>query len=482
MTSIERQAIAGLKWSLAAKLLIQLFSWAVTILVIRLLVPADYGLMALCAVVIGIVTGVAELGLGASLIQARNLERGDLARVAGMLLLLNSACAVIVALAAPLLASVFGDPRLGAVIRVTSVQLLLAAVAAIPEALAYRDMRFKWLAAVDTATAFAASVVTLAFAWYGAGVWALVLGSLAGHVARTVLLIARGGPFVRPLFDLRGVGRFLRFGGTWSGARFVWQLTYQADVLIAGRFLGEAAVGTYSVAAQLANLPLNKAMGIVNQVAFPAIARLQDELPRMRSRILDGIRMLGFCAVPLLFGLSAVAPEFVDVVLGERWTSVILPLQIIAVVAPLRMIATLLATAVGAIGRADVELVNTLVSFVVFVTAFLLGVRFDVTGLAVAYLVAVVVSFAVNFPRTARVVGLSLREIGLASGGTVIAGTAMLGAVAGARGLLGDAPEWLRLGSLVAAGGITYLGVLALLDRPLLGEARNVLGALRAKS
>jgi hypothetical protein len=126
--------------------------------------------------------------------------------------------------------------------------------------------------------------------------------------------------------------------------------------------------------------------------------------------------------------------------------------------------------------------VNTLVSFAVFVTAFLLGVRFDVTGIAVAYLVAVAVSFALNFPRTARVVGLSLREIGLACGSTVIAGTAMLGAVAGARGLLGDAPEWLRLVSLVAVGGVTYLGVLALLDWRLFGEARNVLGALRAKS
>jgi O-antigen/teichoic acid export membrane protein len=478
MTSIERQAIAGLKWGLAAKLLIQVFSWGVTIFVIRLLVPTDYGLMALCAVVLAIVAGVAELGLGASLVQARNLAKGDLARVAGMLLLLNLACAAIVVLAAPLFAGVFEHPRLAAIIRVSSAQLLLAALAAIPEALAYRDMRFKLLAAVDTASAFVTSATTLALAYYGAGVWALVLGNLAGSAVRTVLLIARS-PFVRPTFDLRGVGRFLRFGGAWSGARFAWQLTYQADVLIAGRFLGEASVGTYSVAAQLANLPLSKAMGIVNQVAFPAIARLQDELPRMRTRVMDGIRMLGFCAIPVLFGLSAVAPEFVHVVLGERWTSVIVPLQIIALVAPLRMLGTLLATAVSAIGRADVELVNTLVSLAVFVTAFLLGVRFDVTGLAVAYAIAVMASFILNFSRTARVVGVSFREIGLACGSTVIAGTAMLGGVAGARVLLGGTAEWLRLGLLVVAGAVSHLGVLALLDRALFGKARDVLVALR---
>lgn len=480
MTSIERQAIAGLKWGLVAKLLIQLFSWAVTVLVIRLLVPADYGLMALCAVVLAVVSGVAELGLGASLIQARNLSQADLARVAGILLVLNITCAAVVALAAPLIASVFGHPRLELIIRVASVQLLLAALAAVPEALAYRDMRFKWLAAVDTASAFGASAATLGLALYGAGVWALVLGSLTGAGLRTALLIARS-PFVRPVFGLRGIGHFLRFGGAWSGARFAWQLTYQADVLIGGRFLSETALGTYSVASQLANLPLYKAMSLVNQVAFPAIARLQDELPRMRRRILDGIRMLGFAAVPALFGLSAVAPELVQVVLGERWSAVVLPLQIMALVAPMRMLATLLATAISAVGRADVELVNTLVSLGVFVAAFLVGVRFEVTGLAAAYAAAVALSFIVNFRRTVRVVGISLREIGGACGSTVVAGLAMLVAVAAVRPLLGVEADVLRLPSLVAAGAVTYLGVLVLLDRAIFSEARNVLGALRGK-
>src|SRR5688572_258148 len=310
--SVEHQAIAGLKWGVTAKIATQVVAWSVTILVVRLLQPADYGLMALSAVVLSVFAGIAELGLGASLIQARSLTQHDLARVGGALLLLNLACAGLVAVAAPLFAGFYGDPRLELIIQISTVQFLLSAVVAVPEAIAYRDMRFKRLAAADIGSGFVASIVTLLLALSGAGVWSLVIGNLAGHTARTGVLMHRGANAL-PSFRLRGIGQLVRFGGAWSGARFAWHLSYQADVLIAGRFLTEAAVGTYSVAQQLANLPLQKAMEIVNQVAFPAIARLQEDPSRMRKRMLDAIRLLGVGAVPALWGLGAVSPEFVAV-------------------------------------------------------------------------------------------------------------------------------------------------------------------------
>lgn len=479
--SLEQQAIAGVKWSVVAKVVTQLVAWAVTLLVIRLLHPADYGLMALNAVVLSIFAGVAELGLGASLIQARNPTQQDLTRVAGALLLLNLACAAIVCLSAPLFAKAFGSPRLELIIQISSVQFLLSAIAAIPEALAYRDMRFRWLAVADIASGLATSATTLVLALSNAGVWALILGNLGGYAVRTTILLL-GGTMVRPTFLLRGIGQFVRFGGAWSGARLAWQLTFQADVLIAGRVLSQEAVGAYSVAVQLANLPLQKAMGIVNQVAFPTMARLQAELPRMRQRMLASIRLLGFGTIPVLWGFGAVAPEFVEVVLGDQWAAVILPLQLIAIVAPLRMLATLLATAVSAIGRADVELVNTLVSLAVFVAAFLLGVRWNLNGLAVAYVLATSLSFVLNFPRTALVVGISARQIGAASRSAVISGSAMLVATVAARfGLIGVS-EWLRLSVLVAVGAVTYFVMMLLIDRAVWADARKVIAVLREQS
>ena len=374
--------------------------------------------------------------------------------------------------------SLFGHPRLELVLQVSSISFLLSALASIPESLAYREMRFRWLAATDIVTGLVTSGTTLALALAGSGVWALVIGNLCGAAVRTIMLMW-GGTAVAPDFAMRGIGALLKFGGTWSAGRLAWQLTYNADVVIAGRFLTQEAVGVYAVAAQLANLPLQKAMSVLNQVAFPAIARLQDELPRMRTRLLDAIRLLGFAAIPALWGVGAVAPEFVNVVLGPKWHSVALPLQVIAMVAPLRMLAGILSTAMSALGRADLELRNTLVGFAVSVIAFLCGVRWGVSGLAIAYAVAVAVTFIANFPRTSRTVGISLLQILGACRMSVVAGVAMLIAIAAARFGSESLPEVLRLPGLMVVGAIAYLATIALLDRGIWSDVRRVASALR---
>jgi O-antigen/teichoic acid export membrane protein len=477
--SLELQAIAGVKWGVVAKVVTQVVAWMVTLIVIRVLTPGDYGLMALCTAVTSVIAGLAELGLGASLVHARVLTKSDLARVAGALLLLNTTCAILAICGAGLFAALFGDPRLALIIQVSSLQFVLAAVVAVPESLAYRAMNFKWLAMADIATGLTISVTTLAFALLGFGVWALVVGNLAGAVVRsTILLMA--GTAVWPTLNLSGIGQFLRYGGAWAGARFAWQLTYISDILIAGRFLTEPVVGTYSVAQQLSNMPLGKVMGIVNQVAFPAIARLQDDLPRMRKRVLEAIRLMAGFAIPSLWGLALVADELISVVLGERWQSAVLPLQLISVVGPLRMVSALLATAVSAMGRADIELGNTIRSLVIFVVTILIAVRWGLFGLSVGYGVAVALSFTVTLSRTARTLNVSTVALFRACSSAVASSVAMCLVVMALRPALLGIDTWLRLTMLIVVGAAVYAFTLALIDRPIWSDARKVVTALRS--
>jgi teichuronic acid exporter len=476
--SLELQAIAGVKWGVVAKVVTQIVAWLVTLIVIRVLTPGDYGLMALCTAVTAVIAGCAEFGLGASLVHARVLTKSDLARVAGALLLLNTSCLILAVAGAGLFATLFGDPRLELIIQVSSLQFLLAAIVAVPESLAYRAMNFKWLAMADIAAGLTISLTTLAFALLGFGVWALVIGNLSGAFIRsTILLMA--GTAVWPTLRLSGIGQFLRYGGAWAGARFAWQLTYLSDILIAGRFLTESMVGTYSVAQQLSNMPLGKAMGIVNQVAFPAIARLQDDLPRMRKRFLDAVRLMAGFAIPSLWGLALVADELIDVVLGERWQSAVLPLQLISVVAPLRMVSAMLATAVSAIGRADIELGNTIRSLVIFVAILLIGVRWGLLGLSAGYGVAVALSFTVTLARTVRIVGIPAVALFRACSSAVLSSAAMCLAVMAVRPALLGIDTWLRLTMLIVVGAAVYAVTLALIDRPIWSDARRVMTALR---
>ena len=139
------------------------------LMVLRLLAPEDYGLMAISTVIIVIVTSVAELGMGPALIQAPTLERDELQKIAGVAIGLNLAMGLLVLLAAPLAAAAFGDDRLTLVIQVSALQFPINALCIVPQALARRDMNFKWLAWIDLAAGLASNLCTLALAWIGAG-------------------------------------------------------------------------------------------------------------------------------------------------------------------------------------------------------------------------------------------------------------------------------------------------------------------------
>jgi O-antigen/teichoic acid export membrane protein len=339
-------------------------------------------------------------------------------------------------------------------------------------------MKFKFVAGIDLASTVTGSVITLVLAWLGGGVWSLIGGSLAGGVLRTALYVTLG-TYVRPSPTWRGIGKHVRFGGAVTATRALWQLTYQADMLVAGRFLLPQAVGLYSVSMHLATLPMTKAMGIVNQVAFPAMARLQGELPRMRQRLLSSLRLLAFAAIPALWGISAAAPEFIDVILGDRWHGAIVPLQIVSFIAPLRMLSAVLATALAALGRADLELRNTIVSAIVLPIAFLIGVQHGLNGLAMSWLVAIPVTFAINFPLTWRTVGIELRQLLFAMRAPLLAGVVMYACVYCARLPLAGFDELTRLPVLIAAGGLGYLGALFLLDRTIVRDVKRLAVAVR---
>ncbi len=130
----------------------------------------------------------------------------------------------------------------------------------------------------------------------------------------------------------------------------------------------------------------------------------------MRARLLEALRLLAFVAIPALWGLSATAHEFVDVVLGAKWHEAVLPLPLVSLIAPARMLMALFATAASAIGRADLEVRNTLVGALVLPVAFLVGVQASLTGLAASWLVAIPLILAVTLPRTCAALGLSMSE------------------------------------------------------------------------
>jgi len=473
--SIEHQALSGLKWMGAARFLSQTASWAVTLIVVRLLTPSDYGLVAISTVIVSIFSTTAELGLGAALVHVPTLDRQTLARVAGLAMVLNLGLGGVVALSAPLAAWFFDQAELARVIQLSSLHFVLAAVSIVPQALAYRDMNFRRNAAIELASTLAAGATTLLLAIHGAGVWSLVLGSLAGATVRAAMFLR--GQTVWPVFRLSGVKTHVTYGGALATSRLAWLVINQTDVLIAGRFLTPSAVGVYSVSLHLATLPMQRVMSIVNQVVFPTVARLQDDRPRLRERLLFGLRVLGYVSVAVMWGISSIAPELVVLALGSRWHDAIYPLRLVSLLIPLRMVSGVVSTTVIGVGALD--LWNTAINLVVLPACFLIGVRWGVNGLATAWAVALLAVLSTTLPRQCARLEVSVRDVVLTLRDPALAGGVMYVIVTIGRTLLNDVANGYKLPVLILTGAAVYLSCLSVLSRRVWSDLRRLYAALR---
>lgn len=476
--SIEKQTASALKWTGLAKLVAQIISWGVTLVVLRLLAPSDYGLIAIVSVIIAVLASIAELGLGASLIQSATLHPDELAAVSGVVIVCNLAIGALLALAAPLAAWFYNEPRLTLLIEVAALSFVFYALQTVPQALAYREMNFKWLAKVEFAGSIASGIVTLALALYGAGVWALLLGSQVQNLVRTALLMRQPQPW--PQFRLTGIRRYLAFGGATTLSRLVVQMAYQSDVMIAGRLLSQQTLGLYSVSLHLATLPMQKIMSVINQVAFPAVAKLQNDPQRLRTRMLEASRILTVVSVAALWGMASIAPEFVRIVIGEKWIAAVYALQTVCIVVPLRMLHIIFSTAALGMGNISVNMRSMTATALILPASFFIGAHWGINGLASAWVVAIPLITCFAMPRMMKSVGISFADLFAFTRGPLTAGVVMYLAIVLVRQFTVALPDIARLILLIAVGGITYLVTLRLADRQVFGELKRMVTALRA--
>jgi teichuronic acid exporter len=460
--SLRSQALSGFRWTASVRLLSQIITWAITLIVIRLLTPADYGLLAMATVFVSVLAMFSEMGLGAAVVQKADVDVPLLRRVFGVVLVIHLSLAALLALSAPLIASFYGEPRVLPVLQVLSLQFVLAGFAVIPDAQLQRRMEFRNRSLLDLSSAVLASVTTLAMALNGAGVWALVAGSLLSQAWKTIGINWLSPFRYWPDFSLSGIRSMLRFGGQIAASQLCWMFFSQVDVLLCAKLLGKEVLGFYSVAMHLASLPNQRISGLVNQVAFPAFSSMQKDIERVGANTLAGVRILSFFAFPILWGVSSVAPDVVDVILGSKWSAAAVPLQVLGLVMPLRMMGNFVQVAVQGVGRSDIVLRNAMTAALIAPIAFFAGIHWGgLLGLSLAWLVVSPLVFLQGAMRGLPALGLSVQRLLVAMLPAAAVSLLMYGAVIAVRNLplMSENEGLSRLLVQVVTGAIAYVAL-----------------------
>ncbi|MFC1884323.1 lipopolysaccharide biosynthesis protein [Thermodesulfobacteriota bacterium] len=465
MDNLRQKVISGLRWTAGLRFASQLITWAMTIIVIRLLDPEDYGLMAMAVLFLGFLTIFSEI-LDIPIIQRKDITDDELKQVFGINLLFNLSLFLVAILGASLIAKIFNESRVTYIIQVQSLQLILLALASIPRAMLRREMKFSVLSVSDFVSSIVGGLVTLTLAYNKFGVWSLVWGTLSLNMCKTVLLWGMSRTIILPKIKFDKIRDIIHFSRYTALINIIWYVFYRADVFVVGKVLGKEILGIYSVAMQIASLPMEKISGILNQVALPAYSSIQNKPDQIASHFLKTIRIMARLSFPVIWGISSISPELVSTVLGQKWIMATVPLQILCLIIPFRMIHNLIASAILGIGKPEIALYNNLTALIIMTVGIIIGSKWGLFGICSAWLLVYPIVFYINFSRTARKIGISIFSVILSFIKPLLFSSAMFFVIVVSRYIINlEISDLYELLMLVGIGIIVYSALVIIFDR-----------------
>jgi len=355
-----------------------------TAILARLLVPGDFGLIAMATSVSNLLALILDLGLGSATVQKADLTQSEVSALFWINAALGLVFAAILAGLAPLVAHFYDRPQLVPVTMVLAIGFVFIGLSIQPNALLRRQMRFASLAAIDVVSLILGIAAAIGSAAWGAGYWSLVYFQLVQSAAATagswIACTWRPDP---PASAVR-VRPLLSFGAGLTGFNVLAYLSRTLDNVIIGRSAGSAALGLYLKSYSMLLLPVDRLRGPVSAVVVPALSLLQTDRDRFRSYFLKALTCVVAVGMPVVVFLFVFAEEAVMLVLGAKWQGSVVLFQVLAPAAFVETFNTVGSWACTPFGRS-----GRLVRWQIFATSvmalsFLIGVRWGALGVAVA--------------------------------------------------------------------------------------------------
>ena len=385
--SVAERAAAGAGWIIAWRMVTRNIGLLSTLILVRLLLPTDFGLVALATGFISAVDAVLSIGVQDALVRAPTLERDLYDTGFGLSVIRGIITALLIAGIAYPIGDFFDDDRLVNVMLALSAGCLVGAFENIGIVDFRRDLAFRkefdmqlWSRVISVCT-----TITVAAIWHS--YWALVAGILAFRVVRLFQSYLMS-PY-RPRIAFRAWRRIIGFSlWTW-GQLMVQQAGERAEGIVIGRALGASQVGVFAVGLELGALPTTELVEPAARALFSGFAALHNASERVAGMFLGAVGLVSLVTLPAGFGISIVADPMVRLLLGEHWLAAVPIVQIMSICSTVGILGQTCANVLNATGRPNVGLYIGLVSTAVKLVALLLLVpKFGLPGAAAALVIA----------------------------------------------------------------------------------------------
>jgi len=447
--------VSGFLWRFFERIAAQVVSFIVSTLLARLLLPEEYGTIALVNIFITLANVFVTSGFGNALVQKKDADDADFSSVFYFNVLLSLVLYAILFFCSPLIASIYDEPKLTLVCRVMGLRLIIAAVNTIQHAYVSRHMLFRRFFWSTLGGTLLSGVVGIAMAYYGLGIWALVAQYMVNVATDTVVLFFTVKWRPKLLFSWQKLKGLISYGWKLLASELVNTGYMELRSLIIGVKYSSADLAYYNRGQSFPKLFVVNVNSAIQSTLFPVLSKAQDDRERLRGMARRAIRISSYIVLPLTIGLALTAKPFISVLLTDRWLECVPFLQMYCVFYGLMPMQSANLQVIKAIGRTDVylklEIVKKLVGTLLLLASMPFGVYVIAAGAVASNVFAVLINTVAN--KKLLDYGLWAQLKDLFNG---ILPLLVMSAAVYAVGLVAM-PNLLLLFAQVAVGGVTYV-------------------------
>jgi O-antigen/teichoic acid export membrane protein len=482
-TGYASKAIQGTAWRYLSFFISKLMVFISTIVLARILSKDDFGLVGYAVTAVNFLDIISDFGVGPALIYSSEKNKAS-ATAFWLTLAMGFGIYGVAWFLSPFVGVFFNDMRVVPISRVLALSFPIAAFGNTHYILLSKDLAFGRSFMPGFLRAITKGGVSIILAFLGFGAWSLVWGQVGGSIISTVSVW-----FVNPwrpsfIFDTKTARSFLSYGASIVSVDLLSIILLNMDYLFVGKFLGTEALGVYTIGFRMPDLLILQFARIVGDVVFPIFTRMRDVAGSLGRAFSQTTRYVSLVTIPLGLGLIMVARPFTLIVLTSKWIDTVPVLQGITVYAIILSLVYNAGDAYKAEGRPQVITWLTLLQIALLFPALWWAVRLATSIVAVGWMQALValICGAINMYVATRLLGLPLKEVGVALWPAVMASMWMCAATLTALFLTRNSAAWLQLGLGVSAGGVAYIGALWLGQRDTIIEGVNRIRSAMARS
>ena len=457
--SLKQQTLTGLEWNAGANIAKQILQFVISVILIRLLTPEDFGLIGMIIVFTGFAGLFGDLGFGAALIQRKEIEERHLSSIFWLNIATGLILTGIMLAIAPVITTFYNEPRLKLLTMVLSAAFFIGSFSIVQKIILIRSMNFRMLAIIETLTMSIAGILAIILAFLGFGVWTLVWQAIVSAIIGAILLwvLSDWRPSLR--FNKNAAKELLGFSGNLLGFDVFNYWVRNVDDLLIGKVIGSSGLGIYTKAYSIMLMPLRQVSSAVGQVMFPALSKIQDDKLRVKHLYLSSISIIALITFPMMMGLLIVADSFVLVLFGQKWVNLIPILKVFCLLGMLQSIGTTVGWIYNSQGRTDWQFLWGIASGSLLIISIIIGIIIgSVLSVAVCYTIGEIILTYHGFAIPGKLINMTFRDVVHSVSGVFGCAVLMAGGVYLLGVILPSAwPHWANLVVQVSFGIIIYI-------------------------